>query len=88
MAARYVIELTDQGRRQFWEELLAQLDFVKVQQPAKPARPAGGPKPLKKTKKEKKFQDGLRAAIQEMKDDLSGKKKLRSAREFLDELRG
>ncbi|MFT3885903.1 MAG: hypothetical protein QM724_10880 [Flavobacteriales bacterium] len=81
MAARYIIELTDQGRRQFWEELLAQLDFVKVQQPAKP-------KPLRKTKKEKEFQDGLRAAIQEMKDNLSGKKKLPSLKEALDELRG
>lgn len=31
--------------------------------------------------------EGLRESIQEMKDDLSGKKKLRTAREFLDELR-
>jgi len=81
MASRYIIELTDKGRRKFWEELLAQLDFVKVEQPAKP-------KALKKTKKEKEFQDGLREAIQEMKDDLSGKKKLPSLKEALDGLRG
>lgn len=81
MAERYIIELTEPGRRKFWEELLSQLDFIKVTSPAKA-------KPVKKTKKEKEFQDGLREAILEMKEDLAGRKKMQSARDFLDELQG
>lgn len=81
MADRYVIELTDRKYRKFWEELLAQLDFVKVE-------PAAKTKPLKKTKQEVEFQKGLREALQEMKDDLSGKRKMQSAKDFLHELRG
>ncbi|HMN06519.1 MAG TPA: hypothetical protein PKD45_12400 [Flavobacteriales bacterium] len=81
MAERYIIELTEPGRRKFWEELLSQLDFIKVTPPAKA-------KPVKKTKKEKEFQDGLREAILEMKEDLAGRKKMQSARDFLDELQG
>lgn len=80
MAERYVIELTDGKHRKFFEELLAQLAFVKVEGPS--TRNA-----LKLTKKEKEFMDGLREAVQEMKDDLSGKKKLPSLKEALDELR-
>ena len=81
MEARYVITLTDPKQQDFWEQLLSNLDFVKVESPAKR-------KPLKLTKKEQKFMDDLLASVQEMKDDLSGKKKLQSARAFLDELRG
>lgn len=80
MAARYLITITDPKQRKFFEELIAHLDFVKVEVPVdKPKR--------KWTKKEKEFMEGLRESIQEMKDDLSGKKKLKSARAFLDELR-
>lgn len=45
------------------------------------------PKPLKKTRKEIRFQEGLREAIQEMKDDLAGKRKMRSLEEALEEMR-
>lgn len=78
MADRYIIELTDRKYRKFWEELLAQLDFVKV---------APTVKPLKKTKKEAEFQEGLREALEEMEDDLGGKRKMQSAKDFLHELR-
>lgn len=81
MADRYIIELTDRKYRKFWEELLAQLDFVIV-------KPAATAKPLKKTRKEAEFQEGLREALQEVKDDLSGKRKMQSAKDFLHELRG
>ena len=81
MAARYLITLTDPKQRKFFEELIAHFDFLKVEtSTAAPKR--------KWTKKEKEFMESLRESIQEMKDDLSGKKKLRSARAFLDELRG
>lgn len=80
MAARYLITLTDPKQRKFFEELIGHFDFLKVEGP--------GSEPTRKwTKKEKEFMEGLRESIQEMKDDLSGKKKLRTAREFLDELR-
>ena len=81
MANQYIIELTDPKRVKFWEDLLAQLDFVKVKK-------ASTTKPLKKTKEEQEFQDGLRQALEEVKDDISGKRKMQSARSFLDELRG
>lgn len=81
MSARYIIELTDRKHVKFWEELLAQLDFVKVERSADAV-------PLKKTKKEKKFQEDLREALNEIKEDLTGKRKMGSARSFLDELRG
>lgn len=74
MADRYIIELTDRKYRKFWEELLAPLDFVKV----KPAA-----KPLKKTKKEAEFQEGLRRSIKAMEDDPSGKKPLPTLKEAL-----
>lgn len=80
MEARYIITLTDPDKRELWEQLLENLAFVKVEGPTKK-------KPLKLTKKEKEFMEGLRESIQEMKDDISGKKKLKSARAFLDELR-
>ncbi len=81
MAARYLITLTDPKQRKFFEELIAHFDFLKVETPAsEPKR--------KWTKKEKEFMEGLRESIQEMKDDLSGKKKLRTLKEALDELRG
>lgn len=80
MAARYLITLTDPKQREFFEELIAHFDFLKVESPATQSK-------RKWTKKEKAFMEGLREAVQEMKDDLSGTKKLRSAREFLDELR-
>ncbi len=81
MAARYHITLTDPKRRKFFEELIAQFDFLEV------VGPDTAPK-RKWTKKEKEFMEGLRESIQEMKDDLSGKKKLRPLKEVLDELRG
>ena len=81
MAARYVIELTDLKHRKFLEELLAQLSFVKVER-------ASASKPIKWTKKEIAFKESLRRSIKEMKDDLSGKRKLPSLKEALDELRG
>ena len=77
MADRYIIELTDRKYRKFWEELLAQLDFVKV---------APTVKPLKKTKKEAEFQEGLRRSIKAMEEDLSGKKPLPTLKEALHEL--
>lgn len=80
MAARYLITLTDPKQRKFFEDLIAHFDFLKVE------TPSSAPK-RKWTKKEKEFMEGLRESVQEMKDDLSGKKKLRSARAFLDELR-
>jgi hypothetical protein len=80
MAARYLITLTDPKQRKFFEELIGHLDFVKVEVPVdKPKR--------KWTKKEKEFMEGLRESIQEMKDDISGKKKLPSLKEVLHELR-
>jgi len=80
MEARYLITLTDPKKRDLWEQLLENLAFVKVQEPRKKSK-------LKLTKKEKEFMEGLRDSTKEMKDDLSGKKKLKSARAFLDELR-
>ena len=80
MEARYVITLTDPKQQDFWEQLLSNLDFVKVESPATR-------KPLKLTKKEKEFMEGLRESIQEMKDDISGKKKLPSLKEALNQLR-
>ena len=81
MEARYLITLTDPKQRKFFEELIAQFDFPKVEgQATAPKR--------KWTKKEKEFMEGLRESIQEMKDDLNGKKKLRSLKEALNELRG
>jgi len=80
MAARYLITLTDPKQRKFFEELIAHFDFLKVE------KPSSTPK-RKWTKKEKEFMDGLRESIQEMKDDLSGKKKLPSLKEALHELR-
>jgi hypothetical protein len=80
MAARYLITLTDPKQRKFFEELIAHFDFLKVE------KPSSTPK-RKWTKKEKEFMEGLRESIQEMKDDLSGKKKLPSLKEALHELR-
>ncbi|MCU0320097.1 MAG: hypothetical protein MUE88_08465 [Flavobacteriales bacterium] len=80
MAARYLITLTDPKQRKFFEELIGHLDFVKVEVPV------DNPK-RKWTKKEKEFMEGLRESIQEMKDDISGKKKLPSLKEVLHELR-
>ena len=79
MTDRYIIELTDKKYRKFWEELLAQLDFVKVKQPDKS-------KSLKKTQKEAAFQDGLRRSIKAMQDDLSGKRPLPTLKDALNEL--
>lgn len=73
MATRYLVTLTDPEKKAFWEELLTHLKFVKVERIEKPRK-------IKVTKKEKTFMEGLRGAVQEMKDDLSGKKKLPSAR--------
>ncbi len=79
MAARYLNTLTDPMQRKFFEELIAHFDFVKVEVPVdKPKR--------KWTKKEKEFMDGLRESIQEMKDDISGKK-LPPLKEAFHELR-
>ena len=80
MALRYVIELTDKKKRKFLEELLAQLDFVKVETTTKR-------KATKKTPNEERFVKGLKGAIKEMKDDISGKRKMQSARVFVDGLR-
>ena len=81
MEARYLITLTDPKQRKFFEDLIAHFDFLKVEgQATEPKR--------KWTKKEKEFMEGLRESIQEMKDDLNGKKKLRSLKEALNELRG
>lgn len=80
MEARYIITVTDPKQRKFFEELLARFDFLKVERPA--------PAPKRKwTKKEKEFMEGLRESIQEMKDDIAGKKKLPSLKEALHELR-
>lgn len=80
MAQRYVIELTDKKKRKFLEELLAQLDFLKVETTIKK-------KPTKKTPNEERFMKGLKGAVKEMKDDIAGKRKMQSARDFVDELR-
>ena len=80
MSTRYIIELTDRKHVKFWEELLAQLTFVKVERPDDQGA-------LKKTKKESELQDDLREGLHEIKDDLTGKHKMQSARAFLDELR-
>ena len=80
MAARYLITLTDPKQRKFFEELIGHFDFLKVEGP--------GSEPTRKwTKKEKEFMEGLRESIQEMKDDIAGKKKLPSLKEVLHELR-
>ena len=80
MADQFIIEVTDPTQVKFVEELLAHFDFVKFKRTT-------SAKPLKKTKKEKEFQDGLREALSEVNDDLKGKRKMQSARSFLDELR-
>jgi len=80
MAARYLITLTDPNQRKFFEELIGHFDFLKVEGP--------GSEPTRKwTKKEKEFMEGLSESIQEMKDDISGKKKLPSLKDVLHELR-
>lgn len=80
MAARYLITLTDPSQREFFEELIGHFDFLQLEGPdTKPKRTW--------TKKEREFMEGLRESIQEMKDDLSGKKKLPSLKEALHELR-
>lgn len=79
MANQYIIELTDPKRIKFWEDLLAQLDFVKVKK-------AANAKPLKKTKWEKDFQDGLKRSFKEIEDDLSGKRKLPTLKDALNGL--
>ncbi len=80
MAARYVITLKDPEQQEFWEQLLAKLDFVEVEVSEER-------KPLKLSAKAQEFLKGLKESVQEMKDDISGKKKLRSAKSFIDELR-
>ena len=80
MAARYVITLKDPEQQEFWEQLLAKLDFVEVEVSEER-------KPLKLSAKEQEFLKGLKESVQEMKDDISGKKKLPSLKEALDELR-
>ncbi len=80
MATRYLITLTDPAKEAFWEELLSYLKFVEVQKIEKARK-------LKLTKKEKKFMKGLRESVQEIKDDLSGKKKLPSARSVIKKLK-
>lgn len=80
MGKRYIIELKDDARQGFLEELLGQLDFVRL----RPDRPA---KPLKLTKQERKMRDDLRAAVKEMRDDLSGKRRLPTLKEAIHELR-
>jgi hypothetical protein len=80
MAIRYIVTLTDPKKKAFWEELLSHLKFVEVERVKKH-------KKRKWTKKKKKFMEGLRGSIQEMKDDLSGKKKLPSARSVIDQLK-
>ncbi|MFZ1694904.1 MAG: hypothetical protein WAT74_17025 [Flavobacteriales bacterium] len=80
MATRYIIELKDESRRGFVEELLRQFSFLKI-------RPEKKAKRIKLTKKELEFQKGLHEAIREMQADLSGKKKLPTLKEALHELR-
>jgi hypothetical protein len=78
MSARYIITLKDPAQKAFWEDLLAHLDFIEVE--AVDGRMA-------EENALKEFESGLRSAMKEVKEDISGNKKLTSARDFLNELR-
>ncbi|MBX2979808.1 MAG: hypothetical protein KF905_10970 [Flavobacteriales bacterium] len=80
MEAHYIVTLTDPDKSTFLEELLSHLKFVEFERVDKP-------KKRKWTKKEKEYLEGLREAIQEMKDDIAGKKKLPSARSAIKKLK-
>lgn len=71
--ARYVLDITDPGKQKLFGQLLKELDFVEV---------------VEIFKSEKKGRVALEVleAMEDVKAFVAGKKKLRPAKELLDEL--
>lgn len=86
----YLVSIIDPGKEKLVTDILHEIEGVEVERIPKPARVNGQPKSKAKkrvyTAKEKRFMAEITQAVQEVKDHISGKKKLRSAREFLNEL--
>jgi len=82
-----IVSFPDPHKEKVVTELLEMIEGVEVARAPKPAKKAARTKAkLKLTPKEKKFMKELSGAFKEVNDHLAGKKKLKSAREFLNEL--
>ena len=86
---RLIIHINDPKQEKVVEELLEGVKGIEVERdPAKPKRKVRAKVKAKRKHNpaEKRFMAELTQAVQEVKDHFSGKKKLQSAREFLNEL--
>ncbi len=84
---RYIVHITDPSKEQEVEQLLEGISGIEVQRdPAKPKRSVKRVAKRKLTTQEEKFVKELRQAMKEVKDHISGKKKLGLARDLLHEL--
>lgn len=86
---RLIVHINDPKQEKVVEELLDKVKGIEVERdPAKPKKKVRAKATVKRkhTLAEKRFMGELTQAVQEVKDHFSGKKKLQSAREFLNEL--
>jgi len=86
---RYIIHINDPKQEKVVEDLLEGVKGIEVERdPAKPKKKAPARvKPKRgKTPAEEKFMQELTQAMKEVKDHISGKKKLGLARDLLNEL--
>lgn len=94
---RYIVHITDPKQEKKVEELLEGIKGIEVERdPAKPKRAARKPSSKRKapaawkrkpaTAAEKRFMKDLTEAFEAVKDHFSGKKKLKTLKEVLDEL--
>lgn len=69
-----ILNIKDESRRQFFFELLQQLDFVEIVSVQE------------RSLEQRAFVGGLKDALEEVEAHLAGKKQLQSAKDFLHEL--
>lgn len=85
-----LVSITIPDKEKLVTDILHEIEGVEVERLSKPTKVNGNSKDKAKkralTVKEKRFMAEITQAVQEVKDHFSGKKKLQSAREFLNEL--
>lgn len=85
----YLVSIIDPGKEKLVTDILHEIEGVEVERIPKSGKVNGRSKSKKgkpPTAAEKRFMAELTQAVQEVKDHVSGKKKLQSARAFLNEL--
>ncbi|MCC6402068.1 MAG: hypothetical protein IT227_14995 [Flavobacteriales bacterium] len=85
-----LVRITNPDKEKLVTDILHEIDGVAVERIPKTTKVPGRPKAKaakrKLTTKEKRFVADIKQAVKEVKDHISGKRKLQSAREFLNEL--